>query len=167
MQRVWFYRKTCCFRGKNCLISKMGKVGLTLCGVSGCGLIWSLVWKRKHWLIGAFGLHCGALRSLSISIDLRFHPILLRTPSGSFYHSIFSIFNFREMSIATEDNPQDYCIVQPQSPEDIKVRSHEFFRKLQRKKYFKILREELRFWRKYAWVKVNNGFETYLTFKHL
>lgn len=51
-----------------------------------------LVWKRKHWLIGAFGLHRGALRSLSISIDLRFHPILLRTPSGSFYHSLVSHF---------------------------------------------------------------------------
>ena len=29
------------------------------------------------------------------------------------------------MSIATEDNPQDYCIVQPQSPEDIKARSRD------------------------------------------
>lgn len=30
------------------------------------------------------------------------------------------------MSIATEDNPQDYCIVQPQSPEDIKAWSRDF-----------------------------------------
>ena len=98
------------------------------CSRQGFVVIWSSVGLEKETLVD-WGLWFTQRRS-EISLDINRSPIspnIIAHPKRQFLSlTCFSFFYiFREMSIATEDNPQDYCIVQPQSPEDIKARSRD------------------------------------------